>query len=53
MTAGGFPDKVMGTTRTETERAGQKARIHSGAVGGKQPGSGYSGGTAAAARVCD
>lgn len=38
MTAGLFPDKVIEVTRTETERASQKARIHSGAVGGKQPG---------------
>src|ERR1035437_3000772 len=37
MTTGAFPDKVSNVTCTETERAGQKARIHSGAVGGKQP----------------
>jgi Bacterial PH domain len=40
MTAGLFPDEVIGLTRTETARASQKARIHNGAVGDKQPGSG-------------
>jgi len=40
MTAGCFPDKVIGLAPTETARASQKARIHSGAVGDKQPGSG-------------
>ncbi len=38
MTANGFPDKVICGARTETARTGQKARIHSGAVKGKQPG---------------
>jgi hypothetical protein len=40
MTAGLFPDEVIRLTRTETARASQKARIHNGAVGDKQPGSG-------------
>jgi hypothetical protein len=40
MTAGLFPDEVIRLTRTETARAGQKARIHNGAIGDKQPGSG-------------
>jgi membrane protein YdbS with pleckstrin-like domain len=31
------PDKVINVARSETARAGQKARIHSGADGGKQP----------------
>jgi hypothetical protein len=39
MTAGLFPDKVIGLAPTETARASQKARIHNGAVGDKQPGS--------------
>jgi hypothetical protein len=40
MTAGLFPDKVIGLAPTETAHASQKARIHSGAIGDKQPGSG-------------
>jgi hypothetical protein len=39
MTTGAFPDKVINVTVRKPERAGQKARIHSGAVGCKQPGS--------------
>jgi hypothetical protein len=39
MTASSFPDKVIGLTPTETARASQKARIHNGAIGDKQPGS--------------
>jgi len=38
MTTGAFPDKVIKVTTRKPERAGQKARIHSGAVGSKQPG---------------
>jgi hypothetical protein len=37
MTANGFPDEVICGARTETARVGQKARIHSGTVKGKQP----------------
>jgi hypothetical protein len=43
MTTGAFPDKVINVTARKAERAGQKARIHSGAVGSKQPGSGNPG----------
>jgi len=40
MMTGLFPDEVIHWTFTETARASQKARIHNGAVGDKQPGSG-------------
>ena len=43
MMAGAFPGKVIKVTARKPERAGQKARIHSGAVGSKQPGSGEPG----------
>src|SRR5450631_1017277 len=43
MTTGAFRDKVIKVTTRKPERAGQKARIHSGAVGSKQPGSGAPG----------
>src|SRR6266404_2550658 len=43
MTTGAFPARLSNVTRTQNgKRTGQKARIHSGAVGGKQPGSGLS-----------
>jgi hypothetical protein len=40
MMTGLFPDEVIHWTLTETARASQKARIHNGAVGDKQQGSG-------------
>jgi hypothetical protein len=43
MTTGAFLDKVINVTARKPERARQKARIHSGAVGSKQPGSGETG----------
>jgi membrane protein YdbS with pleckstrin-like domain len=43
MTAALFPDKVIHLTATETARVSQKARIHNGAIGDKQPGSGAHG----------
>ena len=42
--AGAFPVRLSNVTRTQNgKRTNQKARIHSGAVSGKQPGSGDSG----------
>jgi hypothetical protein len=42
--AGAFPVRLSNVTRTQNgERTNQKARIHSGAVSGKQPGSADSG----------
>ncbi len=38
--AGAFPVRLSNVTRTQNgKRTNQKARIHSGAVSGKQPGS--------------
>jgi hypothetical protein len=42
--AGAFPVRLSNVTRRQNgERTGRKARIHSGAVSGKQPGSGIPG----------
>src|ERR1700674_4015519 len=41
MTTGAFPERLNNVACAQNpERAGRKARIHSGAVAGKQPGSG-------------
>jgi hypothetical protein len=53
MTANGFPDQVICGACTETARASQKARIHSGTVEGKQPGPSVPGYAATASQMSE